>query len=177
MGTIAIQLAKHLGATVATTASQKSFEMLKNIGADVLIDYKTQDFQDTLKDYDLVLNSQDTKTLEKSLNVVKTAGKIISISGQPTPTFATEVGLPWYVKLVIGLLSSGIRKKANKCQVDYSFLFMKANGKQLTELTKLIEAGKIRSVLDKTFTFEQTNEALNYIESGRAKGKVVVKIK
>jgi NADPH:quinone reductase-like Zn-dependent oxidoreductase len=177
VGTIAIQLAKHLGATVATTASQKSFDMLKNLGADILIDYKTQDFQDTLKDYDLVLNSQDTKTLEKSLNIVKAGGKVVSISGPPTPTFATEFGLPWYVKIVTGLLSGGIRKKANKLQVDYSFLFMKSNGKQLTELTKLVESGKIKPIIDKIFPFEQTNEALEYVESGRAKGKVVVKIK
>lgn len=177
VGTIAIQLAKHLGATVATTASEKSFEMLKNLGADVLIDYKTQDFENILKEYDLVLNSQDATTLEKSLRIVKPGGKVISISGPPTADFAKAIGAPWFVKIILSLLSSGIRKKAAKLGVNYSFLFMKADGAQLSQITSLIESGAIKPVLDKTFPFEQTNDALAYVESGRAKGKVVVRVK
>lgn len=177
VGTIAIQLAKHMGATVATTASTKSFEFLKNLGADVLIDYKTQDFETMLKDYDVVLNSQDNKTLEKSINILKTEGQVISISGPPTPEFADEFGLPWYLKFVLSLLSSGIRRKAKKQNVDFFFLFMKASGSQLEKITKLIEADIIKPVIDKIFPFEQTNDALEYVESGRAKGKVVIKVK
>ncbi|MDF2832624.1 NADP-dependent oxidoreductase [Chryseobacterium indoltheticum] len=177
VGTFAIQLAKYLGATVATTASEKSFEVLKNLGADVLIDYKTQDFEDALIDYDFVLNSQDNKTLEKSFEVIKPGGKIVSISGPPTPVFAEEHRLPWYVKLATRFLSSKIRKRAKKQNVNYSFLFMTANGKQLSEITHLIESGKIKPVIDKVFAFEKTNDALQYIESGRAKGKVVIKMK
>ncbi|WP_445430361.1 NADP-dependent oxidoreductase [Chryseobacterium indoltheticum] len=177
VGTFAIQLAKYLGATVATTASEKSFEVLKNLGADVLIDYKTQDFEDALIDYDVVLNSQDNKTLEKSFEVIKPGGKIVSISGPPTPIFAEEHRLPWYVKLATRFLSSKIRKRAKKQNVNYSFLFMTANGKQLSEITHLIENGKIKPVIDKVFAFEKTNDALQYIESGRAKGKVVIKMK
>lgn len=177
VGTFAIQLAKHFGATVATTASEKSFDFLKNLGADVLIDYKTQNFEDVLIDYDVVLNSQDSKTLEKSFEVVKSQGKIISISGPPTPVFAEEFNLPWYVKFVTKLLSSKVRKIAKKQNVNYSFLFMKANGKQLAEITKVIESGIIKPVIDKVFPFENTNEAVKYVESGRAKGKVVIKMK
>lgn len=177
VGTIAIQLAKHLGATVATTASDKSFDMLRDLGADVLIDYKKQDFEKVLKDYDLVLNSQDTTTLKKSLNVLKPGGKLISISGPPTPDFADSIGSPWYVKIVMLLISSGIRKKAKNLGIQYSFLFMKANGDQLRELTKLIESGVITPIIDRVFDFEKNNEALEYVESGRAKGKVVVSIK
>jgi len=177
VGTFAIQLAKYMGATVATTASEKSFEVLKNLGADVLIDYKTQDFEDALIDYDIVLNSQDNKTLEKSFEVIKPGGKIVSISGPPTPVFAEEHRLPWYVKLATRFLSSKIRKRAKKQNVNYSFLFMTANGKQLSEITHLIETGKIKPVIDKVFAFEKTNDALQYIESGRAKGKVVIKMK
>lgn len=177
VGTFAIQLAKYMGATVATTASEKSFEVLKNLGADVLIDYKTQDFEDALIDYDIVLNSQDNKTLEKSFEVIKPRGKIVSISGPPTPVFAEEHRLPWYVKLATRFLSSKIRKRAKKQNVNYSFLFMTANGKQLSEITHLIETGKIKPVIDKVFAFEKTNDALQYIESGRAKGKVVIKMK
>lgn len=177
VGTIAIQLAKHLGATVATTASEKSFNLLKKLGAAVLIDYKTQDFESVLKDYDLVLNSQDAKTLGKSLNVLKNGGKAISISGLPTGDLAVETNAPWYVKIILNLISAGIRKKAKKLNVGYQFLFMRADGEQLSQITKLIESGIIKPVVDKVFPFEKTNEALAYVESGRAKGKVVVKVK
>lgn len=177
VGTVAIQLAKHLGANVATTASEKSFKLLKSLGADVLIDYKTQDFETLLKDYDVLLNSKDNKTLEKSINILKPNGQVISISGPPTPDFAKEMGLPWYLKIVMSLLSFNIRGKSKKRNIDYFFLFMKANGNQLEKIAKLIEADIIKPVIDKIYPFEQTNEALEYVESGRAKGKVVIKVK
>ncbi|RZK62578.1 MAG: NADP-dependent oxidoreductase [Pedobacter sp.] len=177
VGTIAIQLAKHFGAVVATTASEKSFAMLEQLGADVLIDYKTQDFEIVLKDYDVVLHSQDTKALEKSLKILKPGGKIISISGPPTPEFAKAIGANWLIKTILSLVSFGIVKKARKLNVGYSFLFMRADGAQLKEITSLIEAGTIIPVVDKVFPFNQTNQALEYVESGHAKGKVVVKIK
>lgn len=177
VGTFAIQLAKHLGAIIATTTSADNFELVKSLGADVVIDYRKEDFETALKDYDVVLNSQDEKTLEKSLRILKRGGKVISISGPPTPEFAKEINSPWFVRLAAKFLSSGIKKKAKKRDVDYSFLFMKANGKQLSEITTLIEEGKVRPILDKVFPFEQTNEAMSYVETGRAKGKVVVKVK
>ena len=162
---------------MATTASEKSFEMLKKLGADVLIDYKKEDFETILKDYDVVLNSQDTKTLEKSLRILKPGGKAISISGPPTPDFARAISAPWFVKIILSLISWGIRSKARKLDVDYSFLFMKANGQQLQQISKLIEQQAIRPVIDTVFPFEQTNDALKYVESGHVKGKVVVKMK
>lgn len=177
VGTIAIQLAKHLGATVATTASEKSFTMLKELGADVLIDYKKEDFEAILKNYDVVLNSQDNKTLEKSLRILRSGGKAISISGPPTPDFAKAAGAPWLVKMIISLTSLGTRRIAKKLRLDYSFLFMRADGKQLQEISKLIEKNVIKPVVDKIFPFEQINEALEFVESGHAKGKVVVKVK
>lgn len=177
VGTFAIQLAKHLGATVATTTSSANIDLVKSLGADVVIDYKKDDFEKVLKDYDVVLNSQDAKTLEKSLRILKSGGKLISISGPPTPDFAKQMGASWFVKLVMKFLSSGVRKKAKKLNIDYSFLLMRAEGKQLSEITNLIEAGKIRPVIDKVFPFEQTNEALVYVENGRAKGKVVIEVK
>lgn len=177
VGTFAIQLAKHLGATVATTASMSSFDLVKSLGADVVVDYKKEDFETILNDYDVVLNSQDTKTLEKSLRVLRPGGKLISISGPPTKDFAEEIGAPWYVRILLKLLSSGIIKKAKKRNVNFSFLFMRGEGNQLTQITSLINSGAIKPVLDKVFPFEQTNEAMAYVESGRAKGKVVIKIK
>ncbi|WP_229598755.1 NADP-dependent oxidoreductase [Runella limosa] len=177
VGTFAIQLAKHLGAFVATTTSAANSDLVKSLGADVVIDYKTQDFETILSDYDFVLNSQDTKTLEKSLNILKPNGKVVSISGPPDVEFANEVGLSWFVKIIMRLLSFGIKEKVKKLHLNYNFLFMRAEGKQLNEITALIEAGKIRPIVDKIFPFEQTNEALAYVESGRAKGKVVIKVK
>ena len=177
VGTFAIQLAKHLGATVATTTSANNIDLVKSLGADIVIDYKKEDFETRLKDYDVVLNSQDTKTLEKSLRILKPNGKVISISGPPDVDFAKQIGAPWFVKLIMKILSSGIRKKAKRLRVNFSFLFMRAEGNQLSEITSLINAGIIRPVMDKVFPFEQTNEALAYVESGRSKGKVVVKVK
>ncbi|MBZ9706419.1 NADP-dependent oxidoreductase [Mesorhizobium sp. ESP7-2] len=177
VGTFAIQLAKHLGATVATTASAASTDLMKSLGADVVVDYRKDDFEKVLQGYDVVVNSQDAKTLEKSLRVLKPGGKLISISGPPDPEFARKQGLNIVLKLVLRLLSLGIRRRAKRAGVDYSFLFMWAQGDQLSRITSLIETGVIRPVMDRTFPFEQNNEALAYVETGRAKGKVVVKVR
>ena len=178
VGTFAIQLAKHLGAYVATTTSEKNRDLVKSLGADLIIDYKTEDFETKLKDYDLVLHSnKDSKILEKSLRVLKPGGQLISLVGPPTPEFATALGLSWPLKLVINLLSLSARKKAKKLNTSFKFLFMRAEGKQLGEITKLIEAEIIKPVIDKVFPFEQTNDALAYVETGRSKGKVVIKVK
>lgn len=177
VGTFAIQLAKHLGATVATTTSAANAELVKRLGADVVIDYRTQDFEDHLRDYDLVLHSQDGAALQKSLRVLKRGGKLISISGPADPAFARQAGAPGFVKLVIRLLSSGVRRKARALGLDYAFLYMQPSGSQLREITRLIETGAIRPVVDKSFPFEATPEALAYVESGRAKGKVVIRVR
>jgi NADPH:quinone reductase-like Zn-dependent oxidoreductase len=177
VGTFAIQLAKHLGANIATTTSAANFDLVKRLGADVVIDYKKDDFEAMLKDFDVVLNSQDAKSLEKSLRILKPGGKVISISGPPDPDFGQEIGANWFSKIVLKFLSAGIRKKARRLDVNFSFLFMRAQGEQLTQITKLIESGVIKPTMDKVFPFEQTNEAMAYIETGRARGKVVVKIK
>lgn len=102
---------------------------------------------------------------------------LISISGPPTPEFAECINANWLVKMIMRFLSFGIKKKAIKKEVHFTFLFMKANGKQIAEITKLIESGIIKPVIDKVFPLEDTNKALEYVESGRAKGKVVVKLK
>ncbi|TPL68837.1 NADP-dependent oxidoreductase [Mesorhizobium sp. B2-3-15] len=177
VGTFAIQLAKHLGATVATTASAASTDLVKSLGADIVVDYKKDDFENVLQGYDVVLNSQDAKTLEKSLRVLKPGGKLISISGPPDSDFARKQGLNIVLRLIVGLLSRGIRRKAKRAGVDYSFLFMWAQGDQLGKITSLIESGAVRPVVDRVFPFEQTNEALTYVGTGRAKGKVVIKVR
>ncbi|MGF6999823.1 NADP-dependent oxidoreductase [Paraburkholderia sp. GAS32] len=177
VGSLAIQLAKHIGATVATTTSSANADLVKSLGADLVIDYKKDDFEKILQNYDVVLHSQDAATLDKSLRVLKPGGTLVSISGPPDPAFAREIGAPWLVKLIVRLLSSGVRRKAARLDLKYSFLFMRADGQQLRTITQLVETGALRAVIDRIFPFESTNEALTYIESGRAKGKVVVTIK
>jgi NADPH:quinone reductase-like Zn-dependent oxidoreductase len=177
VGTFAIQLAKHLGATVATTTSASNIDLVRGLGADVIVDYRRDDFVTQLSGYDLVLHSQDGKTLDRSLHVLKAGGRLISISGPPDPDFAKEIGAPWFVKAFTRLSSLGARRKAKSLDTTFSFLFMKASGDQLRQIAALIDAGHVRPVVDKVFPFESTNEALAYVETGRAKGKVVIRVK
>lgn len=177
VGTFAIQLAKHAGAFVATTTSTANIDWVKQLGADLVIDYKKDDFSTLLKDYDVVLHShRDKKVLEQSLNVLREGGTLVSLTGPPTPDFARQVAGGWPLRLLTGLLSRGTRQMARKRKVNYAFLFMQANGMQLSRITSLIESGEIRPVIDKVFPFEQANDALTYVESGRAKGKVVIRL-
>jgi NADPH:quinone reductase-like Zn-dependent oxidoreductase len=177
VGTLAIQLAKHVGATVATTTSTANVDLVRSLGADVVIDYKKDDFADVLRDYDVVVNSLDKVTLEKSLRVLKPGGQLISISGPPDAAFARSIGASLVLRTIMGVLSYGIRAKAKRHRAQYSFLFMRANGDQLTKITSLIDGGTIRPVVDRVFPFASTKEAMAYVETGRAKGKVVVSLK
>ncbi|SEB25763.1 NADP-dependent oxidoreductase [Variovorax sp. YR216] len=176
VGTIAIQLAKHLGANVTTTTSTGNVEWVKALGADTVIDYKEQDFAAAPRDYDVVLNSLGGDVLKRSLQVLKPGGQLISISGPPTPEFADQQGLSWPLKQVLRLLSQGIRKRAKRLGLTYTFVFMRADGEQLRKITSLIESGSINPVVDRVFPFDATADALAYLDRGRAKGKVVVKI-
>lgn len=177
VGTFAVQLAKHLGATVATTASAANAGLMKQLGADIIIDYRKDDFAAVLKDCDVVLDTQGGNTLEKSLQVLKPGGKLIGIAGPPDPDFAREMGASWFLKTAMWFLSYRIRKAAKRRDVRYSFLFMRADGGQLAQIARLVDAGAIRPVIDRIFAFESTREALAYVETGRAKGKVVIKIR
>lgn len=176
VGTLAIQLAKYLGASVATTTSGANLALVKSLGADIAIDYKKADFSKTLRDYDLVLHSLGTEELEKSLAVLRPGGQLITLSGPPDPEFARNAGMPRLLQLIVGLLSRKIRKKAEQRQIRYSFLFMRGSGEQLSTLGELIDSGAIRPVIDKVFPFEETDKALAYVEAGRAKGKVIVEV-
>jgi NADPH:quinone reductase-like Zn-dependent oxidoreductase len=177
VGTFTIQLAKHVGARVATTTSTANVDLVRSLGADVVIDYKKDDFSHVLRDYDVVLNSLDKVTLEKSLRVLKPGGQLISISGPPDAAFARSIGASWVLRTIMGALSYGIKAKAKRRQAHYSFLFMRANGGQLTEIASLIDGGIIRPVVDRVFPFASTKEAMAYVEAGRARGKVVVSLR
>ena len=176
VGSIAIQLAKHLGAIVATTTSSKNIAWVKALGADIIIDYKTTDFEQELKDYDVVLDTQGGNILEKSFNVLKRGGRIVSISGPPDRNLAEAINANWLLKCIIPLLSWSIRHKAKKRGITYSFLFMQPNGQQLSKISKLVESGKINPIVDKTYELSEIKDAFQYVNTGRAKGKVVLKI-
>ena len=173
LGSTVIQLAKHLGATVATTASGQNAELVRRLGADIVVDYK-KDFADVLSGYDVVLDSLGGENLQKSLTVLKPGGQAISVTGPPDPGFAKQLGAPQFIGVVMGLLSRKVHKQARKLGVSYSFLFMQSNGAQLRELAALYDAGHLRPIIDKTFPFDQTLQALAYVEQGRANGKVVI---
>jgi NADPH:quinone reductase-like Zn-dependent oxidoreductase len=177
VGTFAIQLAKHVGATVATTTSTANVDLVKRLGADVVVDYKKDNFEQVLNDYDVALNSLDAETLKKSLQVLRSGGKLISISGPPDPGFAREIGSSWILRPATYVLSYRIKRAAKRRHVSYSFLFMRADGDQLREITSLIDSEVIHPVMDRVFPFESTKEAMAYVETGRAKGKVVVKMR
>lgn len=177
VGTVAIQLAKHLGAFVATTTSAANADLVKRLGADVVIDYGKEDFERVLQGYDVVLNSLGADVLEKSVRVLKPGGKLVSITGPPDPEFAREIGASWFLGQVMRLLSYRIRKKVKRHGVRYSFLFMRASGDQLREIGSLVDSGAIRPVVDQVFPFAATNEAMAYVDKGRTKGKVVVRVR
>jgi NADPH:quinone reductase-like Zn-dependent oxidoreductase len=174
VGTIAIQLAKHIGAYVATTASAANADWLKSLGADLVIDYKTQDFETLLRDYDVVLHSQGASELAKSLNILRAGGRLVSITG---PATSAEVKARWFLRPVLWALARGTYKKARQRKVSYDFLFMHPDGAQLEKIAALIDAGKLRPVIDRIYPFTETNVAIAHVQSGRAKGKVVVKVR
>jgi NADPH:quinone reductase-like Zn-dependent oxidoreductase len=177
VGTFAIQLAKHVGATVATTTSTANLEWVKRLGADVVIDYKKDDFANILHDCDVVLDTLGGETLLRSLRVLRPGGQLISIVGPPDPDFAKEIGASWILRLAMRILSYQVRKRARQRHVRYSFLFMRPSGELLRAMGSLIDSEAIRPVVDRIFPFASTKDALDYVEKGRAKGKVIIKVR
>jgi NADPH:quinone reductase-like Zn-dependent oxidoreductase len=155
VGAYAIQLAKHLGATVTTTTGTSNLEWVRDLGADVVIDYRTQDFETVAHDYDIVLDSQGGDTLAKSLRVLKPGGTAIGIAGPPDPDFARQQGLRLPLRLAMTALSLKPRRAARRQGVRYSFLFMRASGAQLDEITKLIETNVLRHIIDRAYPFDE----------------------
>lgn len=174
MGSIAIQLAKHLGAFVATTASASNADWVRELGADLVIDYRSQDFEDVLHGYDLVLDSVGGENLERSLRVLRPGGRVIGIAGPPDPRFAKEIGASAPLRLAMTVLSSRIRRQARRRNVSYEFLFMRADGGQLQEISSLVDAGAIRPVVGQVFPVDQTRQAVSAAGAGGGRGKVVV---
>jgi NADPH:quinone reductase-like Zn-dependent oxidoreductase len=176
IGTFAIQLAKHLGATVGTTTSTGNVDLVRSLGADEIVDYKKQEFEDVLKNYDMVLGTVRGDAIVKSLKILRSGSRIVSLIGPPDKEFAQARGMSFLMRFVFGLLSRKIIRMGRKRGADYSFLFVRPDGEQLGEISKLLAAGSILPVIDKIFPFDQTIDALAYLEKGRAKGKVVVEL-
>ncbi|MDI6532305.1 NADP-dependent oxidoreductase [Bacillus mycoides] len=177
VGTFAIQLAKIMGATVATTASEAGENLVKSLGADEIINYKKEKFEDILKNYDAVFDTLGGTTLEKSFDIIKSEGNIVSVSGMPNAGFGKEFGSGFFKTLLFSLASKKLTALEKKHNAQYSFLFMKPSGDQLRIIAKYIESGQIKPIIDRIFPFEDTQKAMEYSESGRAKGKIIVKIK
>ncbi|PEN84530.1 NADPH:quinone reductase [Bacillus cereus] len=177
VGTFAIQLAKIMGAIVTTTASEAGANLVTSLGADEIINYKTEKFEDILKNYDAVFDTIGGATLEKSFNIIKRGGNIVSVSGMPNARFGKEFGSGFFKTLLFSLASKKLTALEKKHNAQYSFLFMKPSGDQLRTIANYIEAGQIKPVIDRVFPFEDAQKAMEYSESGRAKGKIIVKIK
>lgn len=176
IGTFAIQLAKHLGAKVGTTTSTDNVALVRSLGADEVIDYKKQEFDSVLRDYDAVLGTVRGDGVEKSLRILKPDSRVVSLVGPPDAAFARARGMNVFMRFVFGLMSGKIIRQARKRGAEYSFMFVRPDGRQLAEIGALLDAGSIRPVIDRVFPFDQSKEALAYLEKGRAKGKVVVQI-
>lgn len=177
VGTFAIQLAKLMGATVATTASVAGASLVKSLGADEIINYKTEKFDEILKNYDAVFDTLGGEILEKSFEVIKRGGKIVSVSGLPNARFGKEYGSGLFKTLLFSAASHKLTALEKKHNGHYTFLFMKPSGEQLRIIANFIETGKIKPIIDRVFPFEDAQNAMEYAESGRAKGKIILKIR
>jgi alcohol dehydrogenase len=176
VGTFAIQLAKHLGAQVATTASAKNHALLKSLGADVVIDYKTTRFEKVAKDQDVVFDTQAGETLLRSFGSVKSGGVVVTVGGRADAKFARAWGLSLPLVWILGFLNRKVDRQARKKGARFEYLFMRASGEQLKKIGALVDHGVIKTILDRTFPLQAAAEAVSYVESGRAVGKVVIRV-
>lgn len=174
VGTFAIQLAKHLGAWVATTAGARNLELVRSLGADEAIDYRAARFDEVLEDLDFVLDTQGGETLRRSFSVVKRGGCVVSIGGLPDAKFALKWGSNPLLVASLFLMTLPETLLARKAGARYEYLFMHADGAALARIAELLDAGAIHPVIDKTYPLDEIAAALSYSESGRATGKVVI---
>jgi alcohol dehydrogenase len=174
VGSVAIQLARHLGAMIFTTVGQRNMDLVRRLGADVPIDYRSARFEDVAKDCDVVLDSAGGDTLVRCFDCVKPGGVVVSIGSTPSKAFARSWGLNPIIVLAIGVVSRKAAAAARDHHARFEYLFMRADGEQLRQIARLVEDGAIKPLVDRVFPLEQVREALAYSESGRATGKVVI---
>ncbi|KQV78521.1 NADPH:quinone oxidoreductase [Massilia sp. Root351] len=176
IGTFAIQLAKHLGARVGTTTSTANLELVRSLGADEVVDYRKEEFERVLENYDAVLATVKGEGLEKAVGILNPDGALVSLVGPPDAAFARARGMNVLMRFVFGLLSRKIRRLVQRRDARYSFMFVRPDGRQLAEIGELLQRARLRPVIDKVFPFAQVQEGLAYLEQGRARGKVVVQM-
>lgn len=176
IGTLAIQLAKLAGAYVATTTSEKNRALVKSLGADEVIDYRSENFAEKLKDYDFVFDTMGGDILKDAFKIVKPGGKVVTLSGTPNYAFAKNYNLPLWKQIALGIASYPITKLAKKTDVSYDFLFMRPDGNQLAALTKLIEAKQLQPIIDSVISLAEIQKAIDNLASGRAKGKIILAV-
>jgi alcohol dehydrogenase len=175
VGTFAIQIAKWLGAHVTTTASQRGEALVRSLGCDEVIDYTAQDISKAGRRFDAGFDLIGGKTLEQTFEIMKPGTRIVSIATLPEPqTAIKDLAGSRALAAMFWVISYGIRSRARRAGIGYRYLFMHPSGSDLAQLAQLIEQGKLKVVVDKTYPFVKISEALAYVESGRAKGKVVV---
>ena len=175
VGTFAIQIAKWLGAHVTTTASKRGEALVRSLGCDEVIDYTVQDISSAQGQFDAGFDLIGGKTLDQMFEVMKPGTKIVSVAAIPEPQTATrDLGGHRALSAIFWLISYGIRSRARRAGISYRYLFMHPSGSDLALLAELVEQGKLKVTIDRTYPFAKITEALDYVESGRAKGKVVV---
>ena len=177
VGTLAIQLAVWMGAAVATTASPRSEELVRSLGAVTVINYRKQKFKDVLSDYDGAFDLTGGQDLMDSFAILKRGAKTVSIAGMPEPTTArVDLGAGLLVTAALWAASAKIRRQARRRGVGYRFIFMHPSGEDLDLLARLVDSGQLKTVTDRVFPFEEIAEAFAYLEQGHAQGKVVVRL-
>lgn len=177
VGSFAIQLARHMGAYVAATASESGFALVRSLGADEVIDYRKERFEQKLRQYDSVFDTIGGDTLIRSFQIVKPGGIVASLSGMPDRRFAIQENLGPARTLLFSMLSRKLTALARRHQAEYRYSFMRPNGQHLQIIAILIESGKIRPVVDRVYAFDEAQTAIEYLQRGHAKGKVIVKIR
>ncbi len=177
VGTFAIQYAKAMGLEVATTTSAHNVEWVRALGADHVLDYRAQKFENVFRDFDIALDSVDNDNPSRAVQVLKRGGHLISLVGPPDAKFAREFGLNPLLQFVCYLLSLRETWSTERAGVNYAFLFVRPSGRQLEQLGELFESSRIKPIVDRVFPFAEFKEAFAYLETGRAKGKVVLSLK
>jgi len=177
IGTFAIQYAKSKGAYVYTTTSTKNVEWVKELGADRVIDYKTENYLNIVNNIDIVYETLGGNYTIDAFKVIKNGGKVVSLVGDVDKETARELKLNGVFRFMLALKRMKITKQIKHKSAYYKLILMKSNGTQLNEIKKLIEDKLIKPVIDKEFSFSESIDALLYQKSGRAKGKIIIKIK
>jgi NADPH:quinone reductase-like Zn-dependent oxidoreductase len=176
VGSMAIQLAKVKGAYVYTTTSTKNVEWVKELGADRVIDYKTEDYKTIVKNLDMVLDTLGNEYTEDAFKVIKDGGSVITLVGAVDKETANRMKLNKIAQLFLAWKRRKITKQIEQKSAFYSLVLMRANAKQLNEITELVDSGKVKTIIDKVYPLNETLNALLYVK-GRTKGKVVILIK